>query len=156
MNVKWKIAYPDDFFKEMKASKFKIDQGIIKPRSFEGIMWLYILEDLVCFEGEIDKADKKIAIHESLTKCINMKFDSAFFLEELIKNIKSVQKKHIKQKILLASISIGFPEDLKEIDQFGSKINFYRENYPQQYYLLNPCLKNATLPAEEHYTKITI
>ena len=156
MNIKWKIASPDDFFNQMKPTKFKIDEGVVKPRSFEGIMWLYILDEIIYFEDEVDEIDKMYAIRASLIDSIKIKFDSAFFLEELKKNIKKGRRNHKEKKILLASISLGFPENLSEISFFGSEIAFYTEEYPELYYKLNPRLSDSILIDEKHYTKISL
>lgn len=156
MNIKWKILSPHDFFNQMSPSKFKIDNGIVKPRSFEGIMWLYILEEIIYFETEVDRCDKINAITSSLIACIKIKFDADFFVAELKKNIKIVQKKHIEKKVLLALLSIEFPGDIEEINFFDTRINFYKNEYPSLYYTLTPRLHNLTSTEEKHYTKISL
>ncbi|ARB93318.1 hypothetical protein [Legionella longbeachae] len=136
MEVKWKIASPDDFFNEMSPSKFKIDEGVVKPRSYEGIMWLYILDELISFEGDIDHADKMEIIRESLINSLKVKFDSNYFFDEIKKNLKRYRKKVMEQKTLLTSISLGFSGKIKEFEIFNSKINIYNKEYPKQYYRL--------------------
>lgn len=156
MEVKWKIASPDDFFNEMSPSKFKIDEGVVKPRSYEGIMWLYILDELISFEGDIDHADKMEIIRESLMNSLKVKFDSNYFFDEIKKNLKRYRKKVMEQKTLLTSISLGFSGKIKEFEIFNSKINIYNKEYPKQYYSLFPHLRDCLLKEEQHYSKISV
>ncbi len=158
--MKWNITSPEEFFKGVNLTSFKIDQGIVKARNLKSFLWLEILPELIEFEDGIDKAILMESIKKSLIECINKKkFESTLFIDELNRIVKPLHTSHYEEKILLTTITIKITETIKNLNFFDCDINIYKPDLtslPKEFLFIHEQMIFNDLPTNENYSIIAI